>query len=427
MLKFIDLFAGMGGIRLGLEQACQEFKIKTECVFTAELKKYAISTYNHNFKENILPCDITKVEPNIIPDHDLLLAGFPCQAFSHAGKQLGFEDTRGTLFFNVANILKHKKPSMFLLENVEGLTTHDHGKTFATILGVLNDLGYYISYDVINSIYHNVPQERKRIFIIGSLNNPNISIKNLPQSNISPLSNILEEGLPELKSELTTSLNRLFPIHSLYGKSINDKRGGNDNIHSWDLEIKGTISSNEKELLSRLLLERRRKIWAKNKGIKWSDGMPLSFEDIYSFSSDLFNKEELTKTLNLLVDKKYLSYEKPKETKNGIRNYVNDLDFGYNISTGRLSFEINRILDPNKTTGTLVATDLDRLAIIDEKHDKKYIRKLSQRELLRLSGFPENYTIPKNINHKQFCDLIGNTVCVTVIKSIFKKTLKNNH
>ena len=162
--KFIDLFAGIGGFRLAFQT------LKGKCVFTSEWDKYSKQTYQANFGE--LPFgDITK--PNtkkyIPDDFDVLCAGFPCQAFSIAGKRGGFEDTRGTLFFDVAEIIKKKKPKAIFLENVKGLRSHDKGKTLATILNVLReDLGYYVPKpQIINAKEFGVPQNRERIFIVG--------------------------------------------------------------------------------------------------------------------------------------------------------------------------------------------------------------------------------------------------------------------
>jgi DNA (cytosine-5)-methyltransferase 1 len=159
---FIDLFAGVGGLR----QAFQNLGGK--CLFTSEWDFYAQKSYEHNYGE--VPFgDITQIDENFIPNHHILLAGFPCQAFSIAGKRGGFEDTRGTLFFDVARIIRAKRPRAFLLENVKGLRNHDRGRTLNTILHTLRyDLGYYVpDPQIMNAQDFGVPQNRERIFIVG--------------------------------------------------------------------------------------------------------------------------------------------------------------------------------------------------------------------------------------------------------------------
>ncbi|PAK21531.1 DNA (cytosine-5-)-methyltransferase [Mycoplasmopsis agassizii] len=157
----IDLFAGIGGIRLGFQ------KHGGRTIFSSEWDKFAQKTYRINYGDTPSG-DITKIPANEIPDHDILLAGFPCQPFSNAGLKLGFEDTRGTLFFNIASILKEKKPKAFLLENVKNLRTHDNGKTLKVILTTLNELGYYVPDPQILNAYHfGSPQNRERIIIVG--------------------------------------------------------------------------------------------------------------------------------------------------------------------------------------------------------------------------------------------------------------------
>lgn len=158
--KFIDLFCGLGGFRLAFE------KMGGECVFSSDIDEPVQKTYASNFGE-VPQGDITKIEACDIPDHDILCAGFPCQPFSTAGRRLGFEDTRGTLFFEVARILKEKRPIGFILENVKGLTNHDDGHTLEVILNTLDEIGYDYKYAVLNAKDYNVPQNRERWYCVG--------------------------------------------------------------------------------------------------------------------------------------------------------------------------------------------------------------------------------------------------------------------
>jgi len=161
---FIDLFAGIGGFHLGLQNASPEF----ECVYSNEWNKYANQVYKQHFGE----CDskdIRQVKAEDLPEFDLLCGGFPCQSFSIAGKRRGVNDTRGTLFFEIARIVKQRKPRLLLLENVKGLLSHDKGNTFTTIISTLDELGYDCQWQVLNSKDFGVPQNRERVFIVGHL------------------------------------------------------------------------------------------------------------------------------------------------------------------------------------------------------------------------------------------------------------------
>ena len=236
VIRFIDLFAGIGGIRCGLEQAIRERGFEPVCVFTSEIKPYAVRVLHDNHPAETITGDITKVETKDIPDFDILCAGFPCQAFSSAGKRKGFADTRGTMFFEVERILRDKQPLGFILENVEGLVNHDGGRTLQVIVEHLNALNYQFSYRVLNSRFFGVPQERKRIYIVGTRNDaPNLD--NFPVVQ-STLADVLEEGLPTEHSQFIDNLLAHYNVEELYGKSIKDKRGGDTNIHSWDLGLK---------------------------------------------------------------------------------------------------------------------------------------------------------------------------------------------
>lgn len=166
MITFIDLFCGIGGFRLALE------KNGATCVFSAEINEHACSMYKENFLDDSY-CDITTLDAKNIPDFDVLCAGFPCQAFSRAGRQKGFLDTRGTLFFDICRIVKDKKPKVLLLENVKNLIIHDKGNTFKTIQENIKSLGYTLSWKILTAKDFNVPQNRERIILVAVRNDIN--------------------------------------------------------------------------------------------------------------------------------------------------------------------------------------------------------------------------------------------------------------
>ena len=411
MLKFIDLFAGIGGIRKGFEIACEKKNITTKCVFTSEIKPYAIDVLRQNHPNEEIHGDITKIKASDIPDFDILLGGFPCQAFSAAGKRLGFEDTRGTLFFDVARIIKEKHPSGFILENVEGLVNHDKGKTFKVIMGTLNELGYQVNAKVLNAKDFGVPQDRKRIYIVGTKEiKPDLS--NFTETNTT-LGQILETGLETERSSFIDNLFAHFSLEELEGKAIKDKRGGKNNIHSWDIEIKGKVSPRQRELLNTMMTERRKKKWAEEYGIDWMDGMTLSLPMIQSF----FHDDNLENMLDDLVAKGYLVREYPKRKVGNLREQDSTLPLGYNIVAGKLSFEVSKVLDRKDVTPTLVAMDMHRLFVPDGKG----IRKLTLKEGLRLFGYPDDYSF--DVSVKDGYDLLGNTVVVPVIEAVAEKMI----
>lgn len=192
-MKYLSLFSGIGGFELGIQQAYESIldnqsetkQLQTKqdfssdngdmlqgtptCIGYSEIDKYAIQVYEKHFPNHKAYGDITKINADELPDFDFLVGGFPCQAFSIAGKRRGFDDTRGTLFFDIARILKAKQPRFFVLENVKGLLSHDNGRTFKTIITTLAELGYAVEWQVLNAKNHGVPQNRERVFIIGHL------------------------------------------------------------------------------------------------------------------------------------------------------------------------------------------------------------------------------------------------------------------
>jgi len=190
--KFIDLYAGIGGIRLGFQNA---FKDNAEFVFSNEIDKNSSDTYRQNFDDDPLG-DITKVNPSEIKDFDILLAGFPCQAFSIAGKRKGLEDTRGTHFFNIAKIIDAKQPAAFFLENVRHFKTHDSGRTFETLKKILTkDLNYTLYTNLLNAKDFGLPQKRERFFMVGFKDPIHFEFPR-PIKNTKTVGDILQKNVP---------------------------------------------------------------------------------------------------------------------------------------------------------------------------------------------------------------------------------------
>jgi len=242
IIKYFSLFSGIGGFELGIQQAYEDYnsnkikkqirfnksglqhkgninlsigkygnggRIHSTCVGYSEIDKYAIQVYNKHFKHKNYG-DITTINTKQLLDFDLLVGGFPCQSFSIAGKRKGFDDTRGTLFFDIARILADKKPKYLVLENVKGLLSHDGGKTFQTIIGVLTDLGYFVEWQVLNSKNFGVPQNRERVFIVGH-------IRGISRPKVFPIG----DGNEEIKS----SNSEIHPtIDANYYKGYSNQR-----------------------------------------------------------------------------------------------------------------------------------------------------------------------------------------------------------
>ena len=233
--RIIDLFAGIGGIRLGFEQAFGE---KQKFVFASEINTFAQKTYLANFGEKPFG-DITKVDENDIPNFDILLAGFPCQPFSNAGLKKGFEDSRGTLFFDIARIVKHHQPQVIFLENVKAFRNHNKGNTYKVVETTLKNLGYSVYSQVLNAKDFGVPQNRERIYIIAFLDNVEFVFPT-PLKHKTKLGNILEV---DTDPKYTIS-NRLWEGHQR--RKIEHKEKGNGfgySLFNEDSEYTSTISA----------------------------------------------------------------------------------------------------------------------------------------------------------------------------------------
>ena len=239
--KFIDLFAGIGGIRLGFEHH------GGKCVFSSEWDRFAQDTYEENFGERPAG-DITEINPKEIQNHDILLGGFPCQAFSICGIQKGFSDTRGTLFFNIEEILRVKKPYAFMLENVKNLQSHNAGRTLKTIIGRLENLGYFVHYTILNALDFGVPQKRERMIIVGFKDNIEFSFPK--PFGIKPnLADILEHDeqvdrqyfvSERIRKKRLAKVKSSYPMPSIW----HENKGGNISALEYSCALRAGASYN---------------------------------------------------------------------------------------------------------------------------------------------------------------------------------------
>ena len=481
-INHLDLFSGLGGFSVGLKKACETTGIHYNKTLFSEIKPSAIKALKHNFNvKNELPLSIVDLVKNIHnnPSHyyfNFLTAGFPCQPFSVAGNREGFSDKygRGEMFFHIVDILKQQVPQYIILENVPNLETHDNGNTFKVILEELDKCGYIVDYHVFDSKDFQLVQHRKRIFIYGihkAYINPDKldsiyeqlkQIKNIPKTKYHPTfkdicSTISEpQYIEEYKNALKDSEKRFINIlldyvnkHNinLSNKYINDKRGGDRNIHSWDLEYFGKIGPIEKELLNLILFECRKKSNDRMNTNK-TDGIPLLIQVVFEKiqNNDTLkhlNINELTDMLNHLEELGYLNthhyLEHPatnkrtsalnSQVKQWIKKCYNEiLDEndqilkGYSVITNKLRFPFYTFITENSVLKTLTATDAIKVGVVDKSNN--IIRKLTKRELLDSLGYPKDYNLDNFEEFsKEIYDLCGNSLAVPIVQYIATKLL----
>jgi DNA (cytosine-5)-methyltransferase 1 len=316
--KFIDLFAGIGGIRLGFES------VGGECVFSSEWDKFAQNSYEANFGEKP-DGDITLINEKNIPSFDVLLAGFPCQPFSNAGLKMGFEDTRGTLFFHIARILNHHKPKIVFLENVKGLKSHNKGNTYRVIQSTLEEMGYNVYSQVLNAKDFGVPQNRERIYIVGFLDNVDFSFPQ-PLSKKVKVGDILEAEV----SEKYTISDRLWAGHQRRKKEHVEKGNGfGYSIFDENSPYTSTISARYYKDGSEILIKQNNKNPRKltPREAARLQGFPDSFKIIVSDNQAYkqFGNSVCVPVIKALSNQIKLSLEKPRKKYRSI-----DLDlFNY--------------------------------------------------------------------------------------------------
>lgn len=416
-MKFIDLFAGIGGFRYGLQKVATESEGSSDsesgapqhgqrafhCVWSNEWDKYASQIYKKHYGE----CDtrdIRTVDTREIPDHDLLCAGFPCQSFSIAGKRLGFEDTRGTMFFEIARVIRDKRPRYFLLENVKGLLSHDEGKTFQTILGVLSDLGYEYQWQVLNSKNFGVPQNRERIFIIGHLR---------------------ETSRPEV-----------FPIgesHSISHQTKYTEQAGRSRISSTIDARYGSLRNAGETYLHYIGgIKGKRDMWLKDNkqnSRNFSQGQRVYSSDGIA-STIAGNAGGLGgKTGLYAVPVQVGQGKKSRAAKAG--TVIGDQDEAFTIRASNPNGVAIPVLTPDRMekrqNGRRFKNDGDPAFTLtsQDKHgvyDGLSIRRLTPIECERLQGFPDNWT--EGISDIQRYKCLGNAVTTLVITEIGQKLIQ---
>ena len=240
--RFVDLFAGIGGIRIPFEE------LGGDCVFSSEWDKYAQDMYEANFGERPKG-DISQISSNEIPDHKILLAGFPCQPFSIIGNGHGFADTRGTMFFEIERILRDKNPSAFLLENVKQLVTHNNKRTFKVIILKLKELGYYTHWKILNALDYGLPQKRERVIIVGFKENYPFVFPEPIKDKIH-LKDIIEDHSQVAKKYFASKNIVRQRLAKVKGKQIpkpaiwHENKGGNIGIHEYSCALRAGASYN---------------------------------------------------------------------------------------------------------------------------------------------------------------------------------------
>lgn len=409
---FIDLFAGIGGFRIPLEE------LGGTSVGFSEIDKTAIQAYIKNFdtseEENL--GDITSITE--YPYADIVTGGVPCQSWSVAGKKHGFEDPRGALWFDTIEFVKNVKPKAFIFENVKGLADPRNKENLSLIIKSFEKIDYKVYYKVLNAFDFGLPQNRERIFIVGLKKDNKFDFVFPEGYDVLPnISNILEGGKAnsrksvENHSGIKNSFNMSYKINKENYFTFCDTRNGDHSIHSWDIV---DTTQNEKKICVAIMKNRRKKKYGTR------DGNPLSIKDICEIIPNLDEKD-----LTSLVKKKILNY------KDGKYDFVNSKN-----SSG--IFGIYRIFTPNSHVfSTLTKTGVrdfvstedipDNIKnkkeyFIENIYKKKLYRQLTIREASRIQGFPDTYIFPDN--YGKSLGLLGNALGVNIVREVAKKLLE---
>lgn len=446
MFTHIDLFSGIGGFRLAVEYN------KGCCIGYSEIDQNAIKTYTLNFTNSSKEYnfgDITTIKE--LPYCDLLTAGVPCQSWSIAGKNLGFDDTRGKLWDNTLYLLNQSKPKAFIFENVKGLVDPRNKEAFNYILSKIKECGYSANYYILNSCNYGIPQNRIRVYIIGFKQKEFCDSFHLPQIVKTPnLSYFLDyPSFHSIKSSLThitdiydtinnnnnQNNNNRFSISTNQNGFndyflFNDIRNGDTTIHSWDI----IPTSDREKQICMLLLNNRRKTRYGNR-----DGNPLTLSDFQELDSSITQTE-----LNELVLKGILRVKERDKNKSVISTDTNtdNEDILYDFRQSKIStglFGVNRIFLPSSSLfATLTANDANdyvtdlniesnnlneyKTMFLNNVYHKHRYRKITKTEACKIQGFPDSFILPEKRN--QWMKQIGNSISVPVVSLLVKQIIK---
>ena len=402
MTKVFSMFTGIGGFEMGLLMSKKEVQF----VGYSEIDKYAIEVFEKQFKGTKNYGNATDIDETKLPNFDLLVGGFPCQAFSVAGKLRGFDDTRGTLFFDVARILKHKKPKHFILENVRGLLSHDSGRTFQTILKVLSDIGYMVQWEVCNSKNYGVPQNRERVYIVGHL-------RGRSRPEVFPITKVgSEDNKSNKPKELTKNMSMGYRVYDTSGVSATLRAlGGGIGAKTGLYQI----------------VKRSGKVKADQENASCLTGGARG-DGNHSYTDWIvqacLTPDRLKKRQN---GRRFKDNEEPMFTLTGQDKHgvmiTEATQKGYAVANEGDSINLSV---PNSKTrrgrvGKKVAQTLDT-GMHQYTLKSSQIRRLTPTECERLQGFPDGWT--EGISDTQRYKCLGNAVTTNVVCEIAKRLLK---
>lgn len=416
-MRVFSTFTGIGGFELGIDHAAELLNKKVEHIGYSEIDKYAIQVFEKHYKGVKNYGDITKIKAEELPDFDCLVGGFPCQAFSIAGRRKGFEDTRGTLFFDLARILQAKQPRLFVFENVKGLLNHDSGRTFKTIITTIDELGYDCQWQVLNSKDFGVPQNRERVIIIGHL-------RGTPRPEVLPITRINSETAInyENKSFIDLSMKKAMltdqarTLQARYAKGYSNRTAETSGV------IIGTLRTHKdgngfremKSGIAPTIPARARE-----------DGSGQPVVLVPEATKKGYAEATIGDTINL-------SQPNSKTRRGRVgKGIANTLD------TGMHQYTVQPVMTPDRAnkkqngrqikpagepTHTLTATDKHGVMV------DGIIRRLTPVECERLQAFPDNWTadgINGPISDTQRYKMCGNAVTTNVIQAVFERILAN--